>query len=117
MMYEEGDIPDRGFGESYLEMALGNDKERLRAFSPVHRAQLLQAPVLIAHGSKDRRVPIEQAEALKAQLEKHNKPHEWFIRSTEAHGFYGEKNRAEYFEAVATFLKQHLSDDAKLVAR
>ena len=117
MMYEEGDIPDRGFGESYLEMALGNDKERLRAFSPVHRAQLLQAPVLIAHGSKDRRVPIEQAEALKAQLEKHNKPHEWFIRSTEAHGFYDEKNRAEYFEAVTTFLQQHLSDDAKLVAR
>lgn len=108
MMYKEGDIPERGFGESYLDLAVGKDEAQLRDFSPVHRVSLLKAPVFIAHGKKDRRVPIEQAEALREQLDKHNKQYQWFIRSTEAHGFYDEENRTEYFEAVATFLGEHL---------
>jgi len=108
MMYEEGDIPELGFGESYLEMALGNDETTLKAFSPVHRTHLLQAPVLLAHGERDKRVPFEQAEALAEAMEKNNKPFEWFTRRGEAHGYYDEKNRAAYFEAVSAFLGRYL---------
>jgi len=108
MMYEEGDIPEQGFGESYLDLAVGKDKTQLRAFSPVHRVPMLKAALLVAHGKKDRRVPFEQAEALREQLDRHNKTYQWFERSTEAHGFYDEENRTAYFETVVGFLAKYL---------
>ncbi len=108
MMYKEGDIPDRLFGKSYLESAIGTSEEVLNAFSPAHNVDKLQAPVFIAHGKKDRRVPYKQATTLRKQLDKHNKPYEWFIKKAESHGFYDEGNRAEYYEKVASFLNQHL---------
>jgi dipeptidyl aminopeptidase/acylaminoacyl peptidase len=109
MMYEEGDIPDRLFGKSYLQQAIGNDVEMLRAQSPVHNIDKLQAAVFIAHGKEDRRVPFEQAEALKDALDEHNKKYEWFIKRSEAHGFSDEGNRAEYYQKVSEFLAKHLS--------
>jgi len=108
MMYEEGDIPTRLWGEAYLNRAIGTDEQQLRAFSPVNHVDKLQAEVFIAHGEEDRRVPFEHALALRKQLDKHNKPYEWFVKSTESHGFYDEENREEYYENVARFLKKHL---------
>jgi dipeptidyl aminopeptidase/acylaminoacyl peptidase len=109
MMYEEGDIPDRLFGKSYLQQAVGNDFEMLRAQSPVHNIDKLQAEVFIAHGEEDRRVPFEQAEALKDAMDEYNKKYEWFIKRSEAHGFSDEGNRAEYYQKVSEFLAKHLS--------
>lgn len=68
----------------------------------------LIAPVLIAHGKKDVRVPIEHAEALRDAMDKHGKSYEWFVKDTETHGFYDERNRTEYYEKVAGFLAKHL---------
>jgi len=53
-------------------------------------------------------VPFEQAEALREQLDRHNKTYQWFERSTEAHGFYDEENRTAYFETVVGFLVKYL---------
>jgi dipeptidyl aminopeptidase/acylaminoacyl peptidase len=108
MMLEEGDIPDRLFGKAYLENVLGKDVSKRTQFSPVNNVQKLKAPVLIVHGEKDRRVPIEHAEALRIAMHEHNKEYEWFVKSSEAHGFYNEKNRTEYYEKVAGFLSRHL---------
>ncbi|MFT4938648.1 MAG: dipeptidyl aminopeptidase/acylaminoacyl peptidase [Paraglaciecola sp.] len=108
MMFDEGDIPDRLYGKSYLSQELGTEKSLMRAYSPVHNLQKLKAAVLIAHGEKDRRVPIEQAEALREGMDKHHKAYEWFIKSNETHGFYGQKNRTEYYQKVAEFLGKHL---------
>ena len=66
LMYKRGDVRDYFFGESYLEEVIGTDKTRLADFSPVSRAGLLQAPVLIAHGKKDRRAPYTHAGAIHA---------------------------------------------------
>jgi dipeptidyl aminopeptidase/acylaminoacyl peptidase len=80
----------------------------MRQYSPVHNVAKLQAPVLIAHGEKDVRVPIEHAEALRDAMDKHNKPYEWFVKETESHGFYDEQNRSEYYQQVVEFLAKHL---------
>jgi len=109
MMFQEGDIPSAFWGESYLEAALGLDREKLHRFSPVHHIEKLNVPVLIAHGEKDRRAPFSHAQALREALEKEDKPFEWFVRSTETHGFYDEKNRTDYHEVVKTFLAEHLN--------
>ena len=108
MMHNEGDIPDLLYGRSYLNRAIGSDIEELRKFSPVNNVSKLKADVFIAHGKKDRRVPFEHAEALKEALDEHNKEYEWFVKSTESHGFFDESNRKEYFENVAAFLNKHL---------
>ena len=108
MMYDEGDIPTLLFGEAYLDKAIGRDEQQLREFSPVAHIEKLQAEVFIAHGKEDRRVPFEHAQALREQLDKYNKPYEWFVKTTESHGFYDQENRQEYYENVAKFLKKHL---------
>jgi dipeptidyl aminopeptidase/acylaminoacyl peptidase len=108
MMLEEGDIPDRLYGKAYLEDVLGKDAIKRTEFSPVNNVHKLNAPVLIVHGKKDRRVPIEHAEVLREAMNEHNKEYEWFVKSSEAHGFFNEKNRTEYYEKVADFLRKHL---------
>ncbi len=108
MMFNAGDILERGYGESYLEMALGTDKSIWRQFSPVHNVDKLKAAIMIAHGEKDKRVPFEHAEKLAESLKKSGKDYKWFTRSTEAHGFYSDENRGAYFQEVADFLKEHL---------
>lgn len=108
MMFDSGDIPERGYGESYLEMAVGTNKAKLHEFSPVNNVNKLKAAIMIAHGEKDERVPVEHAEKLAENLKKAGKKYRWFVRSTEGHGFFDEENRVEYFEEVADFLKEHL---------
>ncbi|MBT0587915.1 alpha/beta hydrolase family protein [Alteromonas oceanisediminis] len=108
MMYNEGDIPTLLFGEEYLKQAIGDDVTQLRKFSPVNNVQTLKAEIFIAHGKEDRRVPFEHALALKKALDEHDKPYEWFVKSSEAHGFFDEANRAEYYQRVSQFLAKHL---------
>lgn len=107
-LFEEGDISEFFGGESYLKDVLGTDKVKLHAFSPTKNADKLNIPVFIAHGKKDERAPYEQAEGLRDALEDADKDYEWFVRSTESHGFTTEENRSEYFEEVSDFLKKHL---------
>ncbi|MBT1064715.1 S9 family peptidase [Bowmanella sp. Y26] len=108
LMFEKGDIPELLYGESYLTDVLGKDEAQLRAFSPVYNADKLKAAIMIAHNKKDRRVPIEHAERLRDALDQADKPYEWFIKDTEAHGFSNAANRADYYQAVSQYLSKHL---------
>lgn len=108
LMFKDGDIQDRLWGKSFLVDMLGEDEEKIKTFSPVNNVDKLNAPILIAHGKKDRRVPVIHANRLKKALDKHNKPYEWFVKSSETHGFYDEENRAEYYEKVTEFLATYL---------
>ncbi|MFC4700300.1 alpha/beta hydrolase family protein [Glaciecola siphonariae] len=108
LLYSEGDIKDLLWGTKYLERAVGKDEAQLKEFSPVNRVASIKAPVLIAHGEKDRRVPFEHAEALRKALRENNKPYKWFVKPAETHGFFDVENRTEYFEEVLSFLDANL---------
>lgn len=108
MMFTDGDIPDRNFGKSYLEMALGTDKDVHKVFSPVHNVHKLKANVMIAHGEKDVRVPFKHAEELADALKKQGKSYRWFVRGGEGHGFISEENRTDYYEEIVDFLEENL---------
>ncbi|UAA39240.1 S9 family peptidase [Paraneptunicella aestuarii] len=107
-MNKESIVLDTSWGESFLKMALGEDIEKMRAFSPVNNVNKLKAAILIAHGGKDEIVPIEHAEKLADKLKELNKPYKWFTKDLEGHGFFKEENRAEYYEEVARFMKPYL---------
>lgn len=108
MLYDEGDIPDTKNGIAYLGRTIGNQKEELKRQSPVHNAAKIQAPVLLIHGGKDERAPIDHAEAMKEALEAANKDVEWFVKDDEEHGFDNEANRKEAYERILAFLDKHI---------
>lgn len=107
LLYTEGDVENNFSGLSYLEEAIGKDEALLAKFSPVHSVEKLKAPVFIAHGKEDVRAPFIHAERLREALQKHNKPHEWFVKSNEGHGFYQGENRAQYLNAILGFLDKN----------
>ena len=109
LLYKKGDIETSYWGDEYLEKVIGRDTDELTRFSPVHRIAELQAPVFIAHGTRDKRAPFEHAKRLRDALDKHGKTYEWFVKRREGHGFYENDNQVEYLESAIAFLNRHLT--------
>jgi len=109
---EDSDIAESNFGRIYLRRVLG-DEATMRAHSPVTYIERLKAPVLIAHGTDDERVPFSQAKILRKALEKHGKSYEWAEYEDEFHGFYIEKNHEDFLKKSLEFLDKHIGSGAK----
>jgi dipeptidyl aminopeptidase/acylaminoacyl peptidase len=110
IMKSDGDIPLRSFGISYLDQVLGSEQSQLNAYSPVNQVEKLKAKVLIAHGKRDKRAPLEHAIRLKAAMDKTGKPYEWLEFNDETHGFYSPQNREVYYRKLLQFLQKNLKD-------
>lgn len=110
MMFKEGDIPDRASGLAYLKQALGEDQADLQERSPAYNADKIQADILLIHGARDERAPIEQAESLKSALDDAGKSYQWLEIGDEAHGYYDEDNRRAVYEKVLSFLDANIGD-------
>jgi dipeptidyl aminopeptidase/acylaminoacyl peptidase len=78
------------------------------ATAPTEQAGKIKAPVLLAHGSEDYRVPIKHAEKMRDALKAADKPFEWHVYSGEGHGLMKAENRYAYYRAVEAFLARHL---------
>lgn len=107
LMHEEGDIPERHSGRLYLERVIGVDQEELKRWSPVYRAKEIKAPVLLMHGGKDERVPIEHAERLEQALKAENKSVETLYYPFESHGFFDQQHQMEAYRKLLDFLHKH----------
>lgn len=82
--------------------------EGLKARSPVYRADEIEVPVFLAHGSRDDRVDIEHAYRMKVMLDAHEKEYEWKVYMGEGHGLTSTGNQRDYHEKLAAFLSKHL---------
>jgi dipeptidyl aminopeptidase/acylaminoacyl peptidase len=108
MMYKKGDIGDNQLGRSYLRTVIGKDDADLAANSPDKLADKITVPVLLVHGEDDERAPFAQAKAMRAALDAAHKPYEWLSKPGEGHGFYDEKNTAEFLRTLEAFLAKHI---------
>lgn len=108
MMYKKGDIKDNAYGRNYLERVIGRSDAELMANSPVSLAADIKAPVFLAHGEKDERTPIAQANAMRSALTTAGKPPQWMAVAGEGHGFYNDDNSIAFYRALETFLKQNI---------
>ncbi|MDP5208972.1 S9 family peptidase [Microbulbifer sp. 2205BS26-8] len=108
MMYKKGDIKRRDRGLAYLKRELSKDKDFLKKNSPVHNTSKLNLPLMIVHGKRDERAPVEHAELLLKQLKKENKPVKSLIISNAGHGFYSEENNLQFYTELLRFLDQHI---------
>ena len=85
------------------------DRDKFRSVSPLYQAARLKAPILLAFGGVDHRVPLEHGTAFREALDRSGKKYEWVVYSHEGHGFNEDKNRFDFYRRVEAFLKQHLN--------
>jgi dipeptidyl aminopeptidase/acylaminoacyl peptidase len=85
------------------------EAERLAAVSPVKQAAKIRAPVLMAYGRVDRRVPIVHGEMMRSALEDNGRKYEWMVFEGEGHGFRSPDNQAKFYGSVERFLKENLA--------
>ena len=79
------------------------------AVTDIHQAEKLKAPVLLAFGGSDQRVPIKHGNEFRSALDKHGKTYEWVVYSDEGHGFNKDENSFDFYRRVDAFLKKHLA--------
>ena len=96
------------WGRAYVERAIGSDRSQMLAESPLSMAASIKAPVFMAHGGRDERTPIDQAEAMKKALEKAGNPPIWMEVRNEAHGFYVEENQIAFYQKLEEFLADNI---------
>ena len=95
-------------------MGSPDDPERAEVYrrgSPVYRAELIQAPLLILHGRKDKRVVPLMSERMVEALEIEGKRHEVHWYDEEAHGWERRENQRDSYERILAFLKANVLDE------
>ncbi len=84
------------------------DREQFQKTSPAKNADKIKAPVLLAMGQDDQRVPLIHGSTMKAAMDKAGKPMEYVVYPGEAHGFNKDENVIDFYTRVERFLATHL---------
>jgi dipeptidyl aminopeptidase/acylaminoacyl peptidase len=84
------------------------DAAQFKATSPLANAAKVRAPVLMAYGGADRRVPVVHGERTRDALRNGGARVDWVVYADEGHGFLREANRFDFYGRVAKFLGEHL---------
>jgi len=86
------------------------EKEILRAASPVFHADKIKKPLLIAQGAKDPRVKKSESDQMVAALKERGIDVPYLVKENEGHGFQNEENRFEFYEWAEEFLQKNLKN-------
>jgi dipeptidyl aminopeptidase/acylaminoacyl peptidase len=111
--YRHGDRP----GRIDLHRMMGSpddpaNAEVFRRGSPLYRAERIEAPLLLLHGRKDKRVVPLMTEKMVAALEIESKHHEVHWYEEEGHGWERRENRRDSFSRILAWLKQHVLEES-----
>jgi dipeptidyl aminopeptidase/acylaminoacyl peptidase len=79
----------------------------LDAVSPYRLAAQLSRPVLLAHGTKDKRVPIAQYNIFEKAAREAPMPPQTLVIKDEGHSFSKPESAQAWFEALEAFLAKH----------
>jgi dipeptidyl aminopeptidase/acylaminoacyl peptidase len=88
---------------------LDRDREFLEKASPITYLAQIRAPLFVIHGANDPRVPLSEAEQIKAALDGKGVPCELRVYADEGHGLAKRVNRVDAYPAAITFLRTHLT--------
>lgn len=113
VMKKDGDVQERASGRRYLDRVLGTDEATLKAWSPAQNVDKIKTPVFIIQGMVDRRVPMEQFNAMRDGFKANGIPIETMLGSGEGHGFYKPENRAELYRRMEAFLAKYIGPAVK----
>lgn len=85
-----------------------NDATMLASVAPVEHAERIKAPLLLAFGGGDRRVPLIHGERMRSALTAAGRPPEWLLYPDEGHGWFKVENRIAFARRLEDFLTRHL---------
>ncbi len=84
------------------------DAALLESLSPLHKADRIRCPMLVAQGGTDPRVPPGESEQIAEALRRRGVPVTYLAFPDEGHGFLKRDNRRTAYEAVLAFLERAL---------
>ena len=76
--------------------------------SPIHRIDDVRAPVLVLHGSRDPRVPMNESDQLVAALQERQHAVTYLTFDYAGHGFIRPEDKRRVYAAVADFLAANI---------
>jgi prolyl oligopeptidase PreP (S9A serine peptidase family) len=88
--------------------SLADDHDFLVRASPITYLDDIVAPLFVIHGANDPRVPLSEAEQIKAALDGKGVPCELRVYRDEGHGLAKRANRLDAYPAALEFLETHL---------
>ena len=84
------------------------DRELLKSASPFYNVDKIKAPLFIAQGANDVRVPKAESDQMVEALKKRGIEVPYMVKDNEGHGFRNEENRFDFYRAMEEFLGKHL---------
>jgi dipeptidyl aminopeptidase/acylaminoacyl peptidase len=107
------DLTEQGrtYGMPHMVGDADKDAAMLTANSPLAQARHIKAPLLLAFGSADQRVPLAHGERLRDALREAGRPPEWVVYDDEGHGWRLVSNQIDFARRVEKFLGQHLKGE------
>lgn len=104
------DVSEASKKHSMPEMVgdLQKDAAMLAANAPIELAAKIKAPLLLAYGGRDRRVPLFHGEKMRAALTAAGSPPEWIVYDNEGHGWVRTENNLDFWRRTEAFLAKHL---------
>ncbi|MCH8619344.1 S9 family peptidase [Undibacterium sp. TS12] len=85
--------------------------------SAIENASKIKAPVLMAYGSEDVRVPLIHGEKMRDKLLAQGNTVEWMVFAGEGHGWAKESNRIKWGEAVLRFIDKYIGDNSPVAKK
>jgi dipeptidyl aminopeptidase/acylaminoacyl peptidase len=102
------------YWEPYLEMIyemVGDpqkDSLLIRDASPLFHVDKIKAPLFIAQGANDPRVPKAESDQIVEALKQRGIEVPYMVKDNEGHGFRNEENRFDFYGEMEKFFFQHL---------
>ena len=84
------------------------DAEMLTRVSPVAQADRIRAPLLLAFGEADLRVPLAHGKRLREALQKAGREPLWVTYTNEGHSWRLTQTQVDFAQRVEKFLAEHL---------
>jgi len=78
------------------------------SYSPIQQAARIKAPLLLAYGDVDRRVPMFHGRKFLDAVKPGNSQVEWIEYQDEGHGWQLPANRVDFWSRVEKFLDRHI---------
>lgn len=85
------------------------DAELLRALSPIHQIDRLQAPLLVVHGARDTNVPISESEQIVKAIRDGHGTAEFLLFPDEGHEIVTRENRARLADHMVAWFDRFLA--------
>jgi dipeptidyl aminopeptidase/acylaminoacyl peptidase len=99
--YDSCNIPDWVLKEAGDPVT---EREKLADRSPFNHVDLLEAPLLLTHGSNDWRVPVGESRKFARRAKELGRPVTFVEFPDQGHGIRGFENQVRYYQTVLSFL-------------